>query len=84
MIAKRLFALVLLATLFPASWAAAAEDWEQFPDGSTGQVTEFKGVGGVAIPAFIRKPSGTGPFPVVVLLHGGTMAKGPRMDSAAR
>jgi len=74
---RRLIALVLLGGLAPASWAVAADEWEPFPDGSTGQVTEFKGVGGVAIPAYIRKPSGPGPFPVVLLLHGGRYGKAP-------
>jgi endo-1,4-beta-xylanase len=72
-------ALLLLAGLaggLPAA-ATAADEWESFPDGSTGQVTEFQGVGGVAIPAYIRKPSGAGPFPVVVLLHGGRYGKAP-------
>jgi dipeptidyl aminopeptidase/acylaminoacyl peptidase len=50
--------------------AALAADWEPFPDGSTGQVTEYK-ASGLAIPAYIRKPKGAGPFPVVVVGHGG-------------
>jgi endo-1,4-beta-xylanase len=74
---KHPLALLLIAGLAPASGAAAADDWESFPDGSTGQVTEFQGVGGVAIPAYIRKPSGPGPFPVVVLLHGGRHGSAP-------
>jgi dipeptidyl aminopeptidase/acylaminoacyl peptidase len=64
-------ALVMLAGLAPVPAAAAAADWEQFPDGSTGQVTEFHGSDGVAIPVYVRKPAGPGPFPVVVVLHGG-------------
>lgn len=36
--------------------AAAAGTWEELPDGSLGQETEFLGVGGVAIPAYVRKP----------------------------
>jgi endo-1,4-beta-xylanase len=75
--AKRLFTLVFLAGIAPPAMAAAADDWEQFPDGSAGQVTEFRGVGGIAIPAYIRKPSGPGPFPVVLLLHGGRHGKEP-------
>jgi alpha-L-fucosidase 2 len=55
---------------------ALADDWEHFADGSMGRVTQFYGVGGIAIPAFIRKPSGPGPFPVVVMLHGGGYGKG--------
>lgn len=62
-----------LALLFGAAMAVHADDdpWEPFPDGSTGRVTEFQGVGGVKIPAYVRKPQGAGPFPVVVMLHGG-------------
>jgi dipeptidyl aminopeptidase/acylaminoacyl peptidase len=45
---------------------------EIFPDGSTGQISEFRGADGTTmIPAFVRKPKGTGPSPVVVILHGG-------------
>src|SRR5437879_5748080 len=70
MIVKSLFAVVMLAG--SAATAFAVDDeWESFPDGSTGQVTEFQGVGGVKIPAYVRKPGGPGPFPVVVMLHGG-------------
>ncbi len=54
--------------------AASAGDWETFPDGSTGQTTEYKGVGGIALPAYIHKPKGPGPFPVIVVGHGGKFA----------
>src|SRR5204863_7048721 len=54
---------------FPA--AAPPEDkWERLPDGSLGMPTEFEGAGGLAIPAYIRKPAGAGPFPVIVMAHG--------------
>ena len=53
----------------------ADREWEPLPDGSLGIVTEFHGAGGVAIPAYLRKPKGPGPFPVVVLLHGGPFGK---------
>ena len=63
-------ALVLLASS-AASALAVENEWESFPDGSTGQITEFPGVNGVKIPAYVRKPSGPGPFPLIVMLHGG-------------
>ena len=56
--------------------ALADEDWERFADGSLGRTTECRGAGGLAIPAYVRKPKGDGPFPVVVMLHGGTYRKG--------
>jgi len=75
----------------PAKPAAPAEPvegpWENLADGSTGQTTEFEGAGGVRIPAYIRKPAGGGPFPVVVMIHGaeasrnGTYGLGRRLAS---
>jgi dipeptidyl aminopeptidase/acylaminoacyl peptidase len=64
--------VVVLAKLTPA----AHGDWERFEDGSLGQATEFRGADGLIIPAYIRKPKGEGPFPVVVMLHGGRYRKG--------
>lgn len=54
----------------------AENDWERLSDGSLGKTTEFAGVGGLSIPAYIRKPAGPGPFPVVMLLHGGQYGPG--------
>ena len=70
MLVKSLLSIVLLAG--SAATALAVEnEWETFPDGSTGQVTEFPGQGGVKIAAYVRKPGGPGPFPLVMMLHGG-------------
>jgi dipeptidyl aminopeptidase/acylaminoacyl peptidase len=55
--------------------SAADDSWERLADGSVGRVTEFAGIGGVNIPAYIRKPAGDGPFPLIVLLHGGRYGK---------
>ena len=57
------------------SSAELSGNWEELPDGSLGQETEFQGVGGIVIPAYVRKPKGDGPFPVIVLLHGGRYGK---------
>jgi dipeptidyl aminopeptidase/acylaminoacyl peptidase len=72
----------------PAPAAEPADGaWESLSDGSTGQTTEFEGAGGVRIPAYVRKPAGQGPFPVVVMIHGaeasknGTYGLGRRMAS---
>jgi enterochelin esterase-like enzyme/dienelactone hydrolase len=75
MSATRLFAALVLA-LTANGVVLAGDDEEHFADGSTGRVTEFRASGGLAIPAYVRKPKGDGPFPVVVLLHGGTYRKG--------
>jgi dipeptidyl aminopeptidase/acylaminoacyl peptidase len=69
----------LLPVLLLAGAAAAEDAWENLPDGSQGQVTEFKGVGGEAIAAYVRKPAGRGPFPVVILGHGGPDGKAPTL-----
>src|SRR5438132_931292 len=49
----------------------AGKEAEQIPDGTTGRIVEFRGADGSSIPAYMRRPKGAGPFPVVVLLHGG-------------
>jgi endo-1,4-beta-xylanase len=72
--AKSLFAVFLLAGTAGAI-AGPADEWERLPDGSAGKVTEFRGAGGMVIPAYLRKPNGPGPFPVVVMLHGGKQSK---------
>jgi enterochelin esterase-like enzyme/dienelactone hydrolase len=59
-----------------ACTSGTAQEWERFADGSVGQATEFRGAGGLAIPAYIRRPAGDGPFPAVVMLHGGRYRKG--------
>lgn len=56
-----------------------SDDWEELSEGSLGQETEFQGVGGIVIPAYVRKPKGEGPFPVIVLLHGGRYGKAATM-----
>jgi endo-1,4-beta-xylanase len=56
--------------------ATVDDEWQKFADGSLGQTTTFHGAGGLAIPAYVRKPQGDGPFPVVVMLHGGKYRKG--------
>jgi dipeptidyl aminopeptidase/acylaminoacyl peptidase len=50
-------------------------DWEKLADGSLGVITEFRGTGGAAIPAYLRRPAGPGPFAVIVMLHGGPHGK---------
>jgi dipeptidyl aminopeptidase/acylaminoacyl peptidase len=70
MFVKRWLAAVLVAGSAAVALAADNE-WESFPDGSMGQSTEFAGLGDVKIPAYVRKPGGPGPFPVVLMIHGG-------------
>src|SRR5579872_4621787 len=64
-----------LCVLLLFAGAARAQDWDKLPDGSLGRETEFRGVDGVVIAAYIRKPAGPGPFPVIVWMHGGKDSK---------
>ena len=50
---------------------AAEEPWEELPNGIQGRLAVFEGVGGVKIAGYVRKPAGAGPFPIVIVLHGG-------------
>ncbi len=68
-------AFCCVAVLTSPSWANDKDEWEKFPDGSTGKVTEYKGVKDTPIAAYVRKPKGDGPFPVVVMIHGGGESK---------
>jgi hypothetical protein len=61
---------LLCCALLPSARSAEAE-WENFANGSRGQVTEYRGVNGTPLPACFRQPKGDGPFPAVVLLHDG-------------
>ncbi|MDO8544108.1 MAG: alpha/beta hydrolase fold domain-containing protein [Opitutaceae bacterium] len=36
-----------------------------------GRLANFEGDGGVKIAGYVRKPAGDGPFPIVIVLHGG-------------
>lgn len=68
--------IVLTLVVLANSTLAAESNWDRFEDGSLGQATEFRGAGGLVIPAYVRKPKGEGPFPVVVMLHRGRYRKG--------
>ncbi len=54
-----------------AKSGAAQEQWEELPNGILGRLALFDGVGGVKIAGYVRKPAGVGPFPIVIVLHGG-------------
>jgi dipeptidyl aminopeptidase/acylaminoacyl peptidase len=63
--------VLLAAGLAGPATPAAAQKWEELPNGVLGRVAEFEGVGGIKIAGYVRKPAGDGPFPIVVVLHGG-------------
>jgi dipeptidyl aminopeptidase/acylaminoacyl peptidase len=59
----------------PGIRSAEGSEVETFPDGSTGRISEFRGADGTFVAAYLRRPKGAGPFPVVVILHGGAFGK---------
>lgn len=59
---------------------AEEETWESPGNGILGQVADFEGVGGVKIAGYVRKPTGPGPFPIVIVLHGGGPTARPVSD----
>ena len=74
-------ALLLAVGLVAASVAtirSAEEPWEKLPDGVMGQVAVFTGKGGAPIAGHVRKPAGAGPFPLVIVLHGGAPTARPQ------
>ncbi len=44
---------------------------EALPDGSVGRISEFRGCDGIFIPAYLRRPKGSSPHPIVLVQHGG-------------
>ncbi len=71
-----LLAAGLTAVAAPAP-PAATEKWEELPGGIQGRPAQFEGVGGVKIAGYVRKPAGNGPFPLVIVLHGGAATARP-------
>jgi dipeptidyl aminopeptidase/acylaminoacyl peptidase len=70
-----LMALASLAAGQQPTFPKTEDGWEKLPDGTLGRETEFKGVDGLAITAYVRKPEGKGPFPCIVWGHGGKDSK---------
>lgn len=60
-----------LAATGHAALRAAEEPWEELPNGVQGKLATFEGADGVKIAGYLRKPAGNGPFPIVIVLHGG-------------
>ena len=57
--------------------------WEELPNGVEGRLAMFDGVDRVKIAGYVRKPAGAGPFPLVIVLHGGgPIAKAVTADTA--
>lgn len=65
--------LTVFLLLVPCAGAgrAAQEQWEELPNGVLGRLAGFDGAAGVKIAGYVRKPAGAGPFPIVIVLHGG-------------
>ena len=49
----------------------AGSEEENLADGSTGRIAEFRGCDGTFVPAYMRRPKGPGPHPIVLVQHGG-------------
>src|ERR1051326_8939539 len=64
-----------LSLLCLAVTALSAQNWEKLPDGSSGQMMDVPVGGNVSLAAYVGKPEGPGPFPVVVIIHGGGPSK---------
>jgi len=69
------FAFLFLAGLVAAAdvgiRSVSGHEAEALADGSRGRVVEYRGADGSYIPAYLRTPRASGPFPVIVMLHGG-------------
>jgi dipeptidyl aminopeptidase/acylaminoacyl peptidase len=63
--------VVSAAPLGEAIRNVAGKDVEALPDGSSGRVMEFRAADGSFIPAYLRRPQGSGSSPIIVMLHGG-------------
>ena len=66
--------VLLVACMLAAAGSATRasdEPWENLPNGLLGQVADFEGAGGVRVAGYVRRPAGPGPFPLVIVLHGG-------------
>ncbi|MCX7016980.1 MAG: prolyl oligopeptidase family serine peptidase, partial [Candidatus Sumerlaeota bacterium] len=75
----RLLLQVILSVHLAAAAPAPDDGWEHFDDDSMGKAVEYHGIDGIVLPAYVRKPAGDGPFPVIVLAHGGVQAVGAAM-----
>lgn len=65
--------VLLVAGMLAAAGSAARaseQPWEDLPNGVLGQIADFEGAGGVRIAGYVRRPTGPGPFPLVIVLHG--------------
>ncbi|HUV65298.1 MAG TPA: prolyl oligopeptidase family serine peptidase [Sedimentisphaerales bacterium] len=71
---QSLKSVLLVAGMLAAAGSAmraSDEPWENLPNGVLGQVADFEGAGGVRVAGYVRRPVGPGPFPLVIVLHGG-------------
>src|SRR5947199_6028522 len=70
--ARTPFGLAALCVALAAASAPGADDkWDDLPNGVRGRLAGFDGVGGVKVAGYVRTPAGPGPFPLVIVLHGG-------------